>query len=51
MGVKISNIKGQTQAQGIENRNMRKIFGSTMEDIIEAGQKCIMRNFMFCSPH
>jgi len=51
MGVKISHIKGRTQAQDNENRKMRKIFGSRMEDKIEAGQKHIMRNFMFCSPH
>ena len=51
MGVKISHIKGRTQAQGTENRKMRKMFGSTMKDITEAGQKCIMRNFVFWSPH
>jgi hypothetical protein len=34
-----------------KNRMLRRIFGSKREDVMEAGENCVMRSFMICSPH
>jgi hypothetical protein len=36
---------------GVENRILRRIFGPKRDEIIWAGENCIIRSFIICTPH
>jgi hypothetical protein len=42
--------KGGTQ-QVFENRVLRRTFGLKRDEVIEAGENCIMRSFITCTLH
>jgi hypothetical protein len=42
----VPHLKGRT-----ENRVLRRIFGPKRQEVIEAGENCIMRSLTICTLH
>jgi len=47
----VAHIEGGAQAEGFENRVLRRIFGPKRDKVTERGENYIMRNLMICILH
>jgi len=47
MGLLYLYLRKEHRLRGVENRQLRKTFGSKQH----GGRDCIKKNFMICTPH